>query len=165
MVISAVFIIPSANANELEYSNESLIIAEEKEDGNRALEGKAYFVLGEAYCDLNEPSRAMECHKNHLSIAREVGDRKGKVSAYLNIGDVPRAMEYYKQSLSNAEEIGDRDGQGRAYCRLGMCYRNLHDLKEAIECYKQHLRIAEEIGDRMAEACAHVDLGQSFLES
>ena len=172
MVISAVFIIPSANANELEYSNESLIIAEEKEDGNRALEGKAYFVLGEAYCDLNEPSRAMECHKNHLSIAREVGDRKGKVSAYLNIGDVhkslgdvPRAMEYYKQSLSNAEEIGDRDGQGHAYCHLGSCYAHLHDFKEAIECYKQHLRISEEIGDRKGEACAHVGLGQSFLHS
>ena len=56
----------------------------------------------------------MECHKKHLSIAEEVGDREGKGSAYLHIGlvhdslgDVPRAMEYYNQGLRNAEEIGD----------------------------------------------------------
>ena len=114
----------------------------------------------------------MECHKKHLSIAEEVGDREGKGSAYLHIGevygslgDVPRAMEYYKQSLSNAEEIGDRGGQGMAYCHLGACYGELYDLKEAIECYKKHLSIAEESGERMLEACAHTDLGHSFLES
>ena len=114
----------------------------------------------------------MECHKKHLNIAKEVGDRKGKGRAYSNIGDVhlslgdvPRAMEYYKQCLSNAEEIGDRFAQGRAYCRLGICYRELHDLKEAIECYNQHLSIAEEIGDRMAEPCAHRGLGHSFWDS
>ena len=114
----------------------------------------------------------MECHKKHLSIAKEVGDRKQKGHACLfigdihySLGDVPRAIEYYKQCLSNAEEIGDRDGRGIAYCRLGSCYRNLHDLKKAIECFKQHLSIPEEIGDRSAEACAHKGLGRSFLDS
>ena len=128
--------------------------------------------IGATYQSLKELPRAIECHKKHLSIAKEVGDREGKGRAYLDIGlvhyslgDVPRAMEYYKQSLSNAEEIGDRDGQGHAYCHLGSCYAHLHDFKEAIECYNQHLRISEEIGDRKGEACAHVGLGQSFLHS
>ena len=114
----------------------------------------------------------MECHEKELSIAKEVGDRKGKGVAYLHIGDVhkslediPRAMEYYKQCLSNAEETGDRNLQGATYCHLGSCYRKFHDLKEAIECYKQHLSIAEESGDRMGEACAHNGLGHSFLDS
>ncbi|CAH3028250.1 unnamed protein product [Porites evermanni] len=114
----------------------------------------------------------MECMKKHLSIAKEVGDRRGQGHAYLGIGevhyslgDVAGAMEYYKQCLSNAEEIGERVRQGLAYCRLGSCYRKLHELKEAIECYKQHLSIAEEIGNRMAEACAHRGLGRSFLLS
>ena len=65
------------------------------------MEGEAYSVLGATYLNLNEFERAMECHKKHLSIANEVGDRRGKGHAYLNIGnvhnslgDVPRAMEY-----------------------------------------------------------------------
>ena len=136
------------------------------------MEGKAYSVLSTIYLRLDEFERAMECSKKQLSIAKEVGDRRGKGSAYLHIGDVhkslgdvPRAMEYYKQGLRNAEEIGDSFVQGQAYCRLGNCYRKLHDLKEAIECYKKHLSMAEEIGETMSEACAHTDLGHSFLQS
>ena len=128
--------------------------------------------IGATYQSLKELPRAMECHKKHLSIAKEVGDREGKGRAYLDIGlvhyslgDVPRAMEYYKQSLSNAEEIGDSFGQGLAYCGLGKCYRQLHDFKQAIKCFKKHLSIAEEIGERLSEACAHKDLGLSFWVS
>ena len=78
--------------------------------------GDAYSALGAAYNSLNEFRQAMECHEKHLSIAKEVGYRKGKGVAYLyvgdvhnSLGDVPRAMKYYKQCLSNAEETGDRN--------------------------------------------------------
>ena len=49
-------------------------------------------VCGEANHRLDEFPRAMEYHKKHLNIAKEVGDRKEKGHAYLNIGDVHKSL-------------------------------------------------------------------------
>ena len=113
----------------------------------------------------------MECYKQSLSIAEEIGDSEGKGDVYGGIGNVyrylgdfARALECHKKRLSIAKEIGDRAGEGNSYCDLGSCYYNLYDFKEAMECYK-HLSIAEEIGSRDAEGCAHRGLGHCFLAS
>jgi tetratricopeptide (TPR) repeat protein len=72
---------------------------------------------------------AIECHTQHLAIAKEVGDRAGEGKAYRNLGcayesqgDFRKAIEYHTQHLAIAKEVGDRAGEVRAYGNLGCAY-------------------------------------------
>ena len=78
-------------------------------------------------------------HNQHLSIAKEVGDRAREGTAYCNLGnayeslgDFKQAIVYHNQELSIAKEVGDRAREGTAYCNLGNAYESLGDFKQAI---------------------------------
>ena len=45
-----------------------------------------YCTLGSAYQNLGSFSKALEHHKEHLTMAKEVGDRAGEGKAYANLG-------------------------------------------------------------------------------
>jgi hypothetical protein len=45
-----------------------------------------YNTLGIAYQNLGSFSKALEHHKEHLTMAKEVGDRAGEGKAYANLG-------------------------------------------------------------------------------
>ena len=49
-----------------------------KEQGNRAVEGRAYAKLGDAYFHLDNFKQAIECYTKSLSIFQEVGCREGE---------------------------------------------------------------------------------------
>ena len=79
---------------------------------------------------LGDFKQAVKYHNQHLSIAKELGDRAGEGSAYGNLGnayqslgDFKQAVKYHNQDLSIAKELGDRAGEGRAYGNLGNAYR------------------------------------------
>ena len=141
-----------------------------KELGDRVGEGTAYNHLGTAYCKLGDFNEAIEYHKQHLSIAKELGDRAGgEGRAYHNLGfatymlgDFNQAIEYLRQHLSIAKELGDKAGEGRTYHNLGMVYRRLGDFNQAIEYHKQHLSIAKELGDRVGKGRAYNTLGFAY---
>jgi tetratricopeptide (TPR) repeat protein len=78
-----------------------------------------YCTLGNAYYSLGNFSKAIEYHKEHLTMAKEVGDRAGESRAYGNfgnayqsLGDFSKAIEYHTQDLAIAKEVGDRVGEG-----------------------------------------------------
>jgi tetratricopeptide (TPR) repeat protein len=80
-----------------------------------------YNILGRAYQSLGSFSKALEYHKEHLTMAKEVGDRAGEGRAYANLGnayrsqgDFSKAIQYHAQELTIAKEVGDRAGEGRA---------------------------------------------------
>ena len=59
-------------------------------------------ALGIAYYSLGDFRKAIEYHKRHLKISKEVGDRAGEGSAYGNLGnayfrlgDSQKAIEYH----------------------------------------------------------------------
>ena len=88
-----------------------------------------YCTLGRAYRNLGNISKALEHHKEHLTIAKDVGDRAGVGAAYGNLGnayrsqgDYAQAIEYQAQDLAIAKEVGDRAGEGKAYANLGIAY-------------------------------------------
>jgi tetratricopeptide (TPR) repeat protein len=139
--------------------------------GDRRGEGNALGNLGNAYADLGEPRRAIECHEQNLVIAREVSDRRGEGnalgnlgSAYWELGEPRRAIEFYEQHLVVARQIGDRRGEGNALGNLGLAYAHLGEPRQAIEFYEQHLVIAREIGDRRGEGNALGNLGEAYAD-
>ena len=100
-----------------------------------------YLSLGNAYQNLRNFSKAIEYHKQHLAIAKEVGDRAGEGNAYGNLGnafesqgDFRQAIEYRTQHLVIAKEVGDRAGEGGVYGNLGNAY-------ESQEYLGQHRRL------------------------
>ena len=79
---------------------------------------------------LGDFKQAVKYHNQHLSIAKELGDRAGEGRAYGNLGnaydslgDFKQAVKYHNQDLSIAKELGDRAGEGGAYGNLGNAYR------------------------------------------
>jgi tetratricopeptide (TPR) repeat protein len=128
-----------------------------------------YCTLGRAYQNLGSFSKALEHHAQHLTMAKEVGDRAGEGQAYGNLGnayqsqgDFSKAIEYHGQSLAIAKEVGDRAGEGRAHANLGCAYDSLGDYAKAIACHAQDLAIAKEVGDRAGEGRAHANLGCAY---
>jgi tetratricopeptide (TPR) repeat protein len=65
-----------------------------------------YYTLGRAYHIAGDFSKALEHHAQHLTIAKEVGDRAGEGgkaygnlgNAYQSLGDFSKAIEYHTQT-------------------------------------------------------------------
>ncbi len=75
---------------------------------------------------LGDARKAIEYYEQQLTIAREIGDRRGEGNAlgnlgnaYADLGDSRKAIEYYEQHLTIAREIGDRRGEGADLGNLG----------------------------------------------
>jgi len=137
--------------------------------GARALEGGAYANLGIVYRHLGDIKKAIENHKLHLKISREVEDLPGEGRAYGNLGlayrdlgDFEKSVEYHKQCLKIAEEIKDRAGEGHACGNIGDAYKGLGDLKQSMHYHKRHLNIANEVGDVTGKGIAYCQLGLDF---
>jgi tetratricopeptide (TPR) repeat protein len=128
-----------------------------------------YCILGTAYWSLGKFSKAVEYHEQHLTMAKEVGDRVGVGRAYGSLGgvygslgDYAKAIAYHTQDLAIAKEVGDRAGEGRAYGNLGNAYVSQGDYAKAIEYHSQDLAIAKEVGDRAGEGQAYANLGCAY---
>ena len=137
--------------------------------GDRAGEGGAYANLGNEFYSLGNFKRAIEYHKLHLSIAKEMGGRAGEGGAYANLGNAyfslgnfKQAIEYHKLHLSIAKEVGDKAGEEGAYANLGNAFYSLGNFKQAIEYHKLDRSIAKEVGDRASEGRAYANLGNAF---
>ena len=74
-----------------------------------------YKNLGNAYQNLGSFSKALEHHKEHLTMAKEVGDRAGEGKAYGNLGNAyqsqggfSKAIEYHRRRrrLQTPKELG-----------------------------------------------------------
>ena len=129
-----------------------------------------YGTLGIAYRNLGNFSKALEHHKEHLTMAKEVGDRAGEGRAYGNLGiayqsqgDFNKAVEHLTLDLAIAQEVGDRAKEGGAYGNLGWAYQRQGDYAKAIEYHGQHLAIAKEVGDRAGEGHAYANLGTCHM--
>ena len=143
-----------------------LTLKEVREIGNKDSQGTAYNNLGDAYHDLGDLQKAIECFQLSLSIAEKTGNKNSKGRAYNNLGrvyhdlgDLQKATECFQLGLSIAEKIGNKDSEGTAYNNLGDAYRHLGDWQKAIECFQLSLSIAEKTGNKNSEGTAYSNLG------
>ena len=126
-----------------------------------------------AYYQLHDFNQAVEYHKQHLSIAKELGDRADERHAYhhlglayYQLGDFNQAIEYLKQDLSIAKELGDRADEGRAYKKLASVYGMLGDFDQ-VEVFAELCKnITQDLSDRLISlrllALRYLQLGKFF---
>ena len=134
--------------------------------GDKAGEGNSYFNLGNAYHNLGDFEKAIQYHKRHLEIAKEVGDKAGEGNSYCNLGnaydslaDFKRAIQYHERHLKIAREVGDKAGEGISYSNLGNAYHSLGNFERAIQYDQRDLDIAKELKDRAGEGKSYGNLG------
>ena len=142
---------------------------EAKQAGDTDREGTACTVLGITCESLGDSKKAIECHKQALSIAKEIGNKDSEGTAYTNLSkaycslaDHENAIEFGQQALRISKEIGNKDTEGETYTNLGNAYHSLGDNKKAIEFHQQALSVAKEIGYKYSEGSAYTNLGNAY---
>jgi G-protein signaling modulator 2 len=90
-----------------------------------------YSQLGNAYYFLEDFSKAIEYHRQDLTIARQMGDKLGEAKSCGNIGSALKAMGQFDEAiacfrmqLDLARELGDRVLESRALYNLGNGYHS-----------------------------------------
>ena len=138
---------------------------------DRAGEGRVYGNLCALHQNLGEYEKAMNYHKEHLRIFKELGNRCEEGAAYHDLGkiqqclgDLEEAKESYNQYLVISKEIGDRRGEGVACFGLTNILLLLGDVQQALEFSKQHLAICKETGDICGEGCSYLRQGNCLLD-
>ena len=118
--------------------------------GDKVGEGLAYGGLGDVNYKLGKFQEAIEYHRKHLSIAKEVGDRAREGDVYGNLGNDLRslgkfqeAIGYHNQMILITIEVGDRVGEGMAYANLGLTYGDLRRLQDARECFQSSVKVLD----------------------
>jgi len=124
-----------------------------------------YSNIGRLFSELRSFPRALEYHRNHLTIAEETDDDAMRTIANTNIGTAYYCMRQYEEAqahhevaLDIATRKDDARGQMRAFANLGNAWGASGNFKEAAMFHKEQLLMARKIGDREAEGRASFNL-------
>lgn len=148
-----------------------------------------YSQLGNAYFYLGDYVKAMQYHKEDLTLARKMGDKLGEAKSSGNLGNTLKVMGKFdeamiccKRHLEISREIGDKLSEGRALYNLGNVYhakgkqagRVGHQdpgefsedvrqcLQQAVRYYEENLELMKELEDSAAQGRACGNLGNTF---
>ena len=139
--------------------------------GERVATGWAHGMLGLAYKDVGDTRQGIRHLEEHLTIARNTGDRWGECAAlanlaasYPSLGNALRATECCERAMAITQEVGDRQMECAILNILGFAYGKLGDVRRAIAYHEQALVIALEIGDRRLEGSTAHNLGSAYSE-
>jgi serine/threonine protein kinase len=145
------------------------IIAESTQE-EKLQDGWSYNAMGLTYKLIGKADVAKDYFEKSLSIAHEVGNRKGEAAALGNLGgifqtlgDVQLAIGYHEQSLSIECEVGNKLGVAQSLSSLGEAYHELGELQRAIKYHEQSLAIYREIGDTRGEGTVLGSLGLTYV--
>ena len=91
---------------------------------------------------------AIDYHKRHLKLVKEVGEKAeegvayGSLgSAYCGLGDCKTAIDYNECQVKVAKEVGDKDGEGLGYVSLGKSFELQGSLSKALDCFNSSVRM------------------------
>jgi tetratricopeptide (TPR) repeat protein len=154
----------------LEWLRAALAAARRAKDPLR--EGFALTDLGNAYADLGQPQRAVDCHQQVLASAREAGDRGAEGDAladlarvYADLHQPQSAVECSLRLLAIAQELDSSTGKFQALDNLGCAYTALGQPEQALPCHEQALASARDSSDRWGESQVLCHLGLAHAAS
>jgi tetratricopeptide (TPR) repeat protein len=106
--------------------------------------GSVQGKLGNAYSNLGDFDRALECYKTGLRISEELGNPQGVSFAltnmgivYFYLGEYDRALECYAADLRISEELGDRVGMAITQGNIGKLHADRGEYDRALESFRQ----------------------------
>lgn len=150
-----------------------------------------YNQMGNAYFNMQEYGKALECHRKDLFISEQFGDDSGKAKACGNVGNTLQLMGEYDEAifymLRNLEickKLQDSTGEARALYNLANIYQakgkfmgrlTYNDnpineefngeirevLNKSVFYYKETLKLVA-LKDRAAEGRTYGNLGNTY---
>lgn len=112
--------------------------------------------VGAVYLAMGDFASAVECHTEHLRLAKQLGNRVEEARAYSNLGSshhyrrcFDQARSYHEQVLRIARELGDRVIEARAYAGLGHAARCMGDGQQARRWHEKQLDMALTARDKV----------------
>ena len=122
--------------------------------GDRAGEGNALHILGQAQRKLADYSSALLLHERAIALARNNGDGFRQGRGLIDLADVyerrknqPRAVKLYSEALRILKVPAEWREAGRALRQLGDVYVATGEFKRAYEVYSRALSYAEAAND------------------
>ena len=153
-----------------------LTLLDNREHGDRGLEGKRYSTYGFHFLASGEKEEAILSFNQSLAVFRELGERQGEESVgvilamvYQSLSwechlahDYHHAEEYFKRRLEIMKETGlaaaQQETVGEPHFNLYQVGRNF---KRAEEYYSEDLAVCKKMGDRPGEGLAYRNLGDT----
>lgn len=93
--------------------------------------------------------QAVECHLEHLRLAKQLGNKVEEARAYSNLGsshhyrrNFEQAITFHNHVLRLAQELGDKTIEARAYAGLGHAARCMGDYPQAKKWHEKQLDMA-----------------------
>jgi tetratricopeptide (TPR) repeat protein len=137
--------------------------------------GRILDNMGNAYEVLGQYQQSIEFHQQHLTIAREIGDHQGELSATFGLGHVhnclgqyKRAIEFFKQMREIVHNISDWPSESSAMLYeiaamylLGCAYHRVGDYGQANDIYQQFLTMDIKIDNHQVQYSAMDSLGNA----
>lgn len=147
-----------------------------------------YSQLGNAYFYLEDYQKALEYHKQDVTLVHSIGDEAAEAKACGNLGNTYKmlgkfdeAAVYCRRYLELSRKLNDEVAEGRALYNLGNVYHMQgkrmigaseqesgelpadikSSLQRAIEYYEANLKVVSRLEDSMAMGRAYGNLGNT----
>lgn len=119
----------------------------------------------------SDPVRALEFAREALSLASDIGDKKGIAAsfnnlgvAYRNQGALDKALEYYIQSLKLYEELNNKEGVATLKNNIANIYSMKKDYGQAMRYLEESYELFVQLGDKTRIIGSMNNLGNLHLD-
>ncbi len=116
-------------------------------------------------------TEVLRLDEQSLSMAHEIGDRKGQAALLNNIsqiykvqGNSGKALDYLEQSLPISQELGDKELEGVTLNNIALIYDAKGDHPNALKYFEQSLSLSREINDKEGEGNTLSNMGVIYNE-
>jgi CHAT domain-containing protein/Flp pilus assembly protein TadD len=137
--------------------------------GNRSMEAKTLYYIGETYTKVSEFQKAIAYLNQALSLSRTLGERQREAAALYEIGwayhlmsELEKALDFCNQALALWRASGDKFGEARALNGLGVVYRLKGENQKALDFHIQALALRRALGQKLGEAASLNNLGAIY---
>ncbi len=127
-----------------------------------------YNLLGLIYSNKGDLDNALFYYSKHLSLSRELGDKRGEASALNNIagvyrskGDLDKALDYLEQSLRLKTDEKDKV---TTLNNIATIYTDKGNFTKAVEYFKKSIEISERVGDYHGGGQTMLNLGDTYRQ-
>lgn len=142
------------------------LLVRARQASDRRAEALVLGYLGTAYKNLGEYDRALDSHRQALTLKRALADRAEEGKTLNNIGlvhwsrgDCTEALQHYDASLGIFDALGLTDLSASVINNQGLCLDTLGRYAESRRAYHRALALHRQHGNELGESEALANLG------
>ena len=137
---------------------------------DRSSEARARSNIGVVLQQKGQYRHALDFHKSHLVICRELSDKDGEGracgnigNAYHSLGQYERAVKYHKYAIALCKELRDQQSEASLHGNLAVAFQALEMYDDAETHYKKHLEMTRLSRNYHGECQAESNLGNFYI--